>query len=281
MKLNKKNADILVPDGCDLSSALARTTHIGVGAHQDDLEIIAAHGILECFGSKDKWFTGITCTDGAGSARSGTYANYTDGDMKRVRLEEQRTAARIGRYSSMIQLGYTSKEAKAKDIRLEDDLIHCFKAARPDVVYTHNPTDKHQTHVATSLAVIGALRKLPLSFKPAMVYGCEVWRSLDWLPDDQKVLLNLEGRESLLQALLGVFDSQVSGGKRYDMATMCRWKANATYLDSHNVDTAKTTMFAMDLTPLIKDAQLEVGDYVLRLIDNFRTSVKEGLRTGV
>lgn len=281
MKLNRKNADILVPDGCSLKSALARTTHLGVGAHQDDLEIIAAHGILECFGRKEKWFTGITCTDGSGSTRAGIYADHTDNDIKKMRLEEQRTAARIGRYSSVIQLGYTSKEAKSRDARLEDDLVRCFKAARPKVVYTHNPADKHPTHVAISLAVIAALRRLPLALKPRKVYGCEVWRSLDWLPDDRKVPLNLNlyGRESFLQTLLAVFESQIAGGKRYDLATMCRWKANATYLDSRNVDTAQATTFAMDLTPLIKNSLLDIGDYVLGFIDSFHASVKEGLRT--
>jgi LmbE family N-acetylglucosaminyl deacetylase len=278
MKFNRKNADIFVPDGRNLKSALGRTTHMGVGAHPDDLEIIAAHGILECFGRKDKWFTGVTCTDGSGSARTGIYADYTDNDMKKVRLEEQRKAAKIGRYSSVIQLGYTSKQVRSCDAGLEDDLVSCFKMTRPRVVYTHNPADKHPTHIAISQAVIAALRRLPPAARPKKVFGCEVWRSLDWLPDDRKVALNLDGKEILLQDLLAVFKSQIAGGKRYDLATMCRWKANATYLDSHNVDTSQAIMFAVDLTPLVKDSLLNVSDYVMGIVDSFRDSVKDELR---
>ena len=53
-------------------------------------------------------------------------------------------------------------------------------------------------------------------------------------------------------SLLGVFDSQVCGGKRYDLATMGRRRANATYLASHGVDESTSLIFGMDLTPLME-----------------------------
>ncbi len=40
------------------------------------------------------------------------------------------------------------------------------------------------------------------------------------LPDEDKVAFDLSAQENLQMALLGVFDSQISGGKRYDLATM-------------------------------------------------------------
>jgi len=39
--------------------------------------------------------------------------------------------------------------------------------------------------------------------------------------------------ENLQFALLGVFESQIAGGKRYDLALMGRRRANATYFESH------------------------------------------------
>src|SRR5690606_31522355 len=71
MKLSKPKADIFIPDSASIEKALARTTHVAIGAHQDDLEFFAYHGIIECYGRNDRWFTGITCTDGAGSSRTG------------------------------------------------------------------------------------------------------------------------------------------------------------------------------------------------------------------
>ena len=252
---------------------------MGVGAHQDDLETMATHGILECFGRKDKWFTGITCTDGSGSARTGVYADYTDEDMKNVRIEEQRTAACIGRYSAIIQLGYSSKEAKTPGGPLEDDLLKCFKAARPQVVYTHNPADKHPTHVAVCVAAIGALRRLPPAYRPKKVYGVESWRSLDWLKDDRKVILDLSGKENLISALIGVFDSQIAGGKRYDLATAGRYRANATMLDAHAVDTFQAVSFALDLTPVVRDPRIDIVKYVVDMADELKQSIHQQLKT--
>lgn len=203
MKLTKKTADIFVPDGTAAAAATtARTTHLGVGAHQDDLEFMASHGILACFGQTDKAFCGVTCTDGAGSSRAGVYAAYTDEQMKAVRRVEQRTAAMVGRYGAMLQLDFASKEVKAQDnAAVANDLYEILKATRPQAVYTHAPSDKHDTHVGVMRAVIAALRRLPPGERPAEVYGCEIWRDLDWLPDDRKVVLNVSDRANISAAL--------------------------------------------------------------------------------
>ena len=96
------------PTASQPEAALARTTHLCISAHQDDIEIMAYHGIAECFGRKDKWFTGVVVTNGAGSPRSGIYGDYTDEEMQKVRLIEQRKAAYVGEYACQIQLGFTS-----------------------------------------------------------------------------------------------------------------------------------------------------------------------------
>src|SRR5690242_14480114 len=77
MEFTRKNAEIYVPDGAAPGDALARTTHLGIGAHQDDLEIMCLEGILAGFGRQDTWFTGVVVTDGSGSARDSLYANYS------------------------------------------------------------------------------------------------------------------------------------------------------------------------------------------------------------
>ncbi|MCE9613558.1 MAG: PIG-L family deacetylase [Lentisphaerae bacterium] len=276
MKLHKPNADILVPDGADLNAALARTTHLGVGAHQDDLEVFALHGIFECFGQRDKWFTAVTCTDGRGSARTGVYANYTDDEMTAVRIQEQRVAACIGRYSAALQLMYSSAESKnPATAGLTEDLLEILKATRPKVIYSHNPADKHATHVAVFSALLAALRRLPADARPEKFYGVEVWRNLDWMADNRKIVLDVSGREHLADALMGVYDSQIAGGKRYDLAVAGRRVANATMFDSHSIDATTSTNFAMDLMPLIRDDRLEVATYVGGLIEEFRTAVMQ------
>src|SRR6202040_3799678 len=92
MQFHNPNADLFVPDGAAPETAIARTTHLCIAAHQDDIEIMAYHGISECFGQKDKWFSGVVVTNGAGSPRAGIYGGYTDLEMQKVRLTEQRKA---------------------------------------------------------------------------------------------------------------------------------------------------------------------------------------------
>src|SRR5438477_2097400 len=104
MKLHQPTAEIFIPDGTGPSEALKRITHLGIGAHQDDLEFMAFHGIIACYESNSEWFGGVTCTNGAGSARTGDFARFTDEEMCGIRREEQNEAARIGRYGVMIQL---------------------------------------------------------------------------------------------------------------------------------------------------------------------------------
>src|SRR6187549_1717964 len=112
MTLHLPTADIFIPDGLPAGDALARITHLGIGAHQDDLEFMAFHGILQCFHSTTEWFGGVTCTNGSGSARTGSYAGFTDVEMMAVRREEQRQAAIVGRFGAMVQLDYPSRVAK-------------------------------------------------------------------------------------------------------------------------------------------------------------------------
>ena len=74
-----------------MDSALERVTHLGIGAHADDLEIMAYQGIAECLHRSDRWFGGITCTDGAGAPRSGPYAHLSDADLRSFVEKSRRT----------------------------------------------------------------------------------------------------------------------------------------------------------------------------------------------
>ena len=279
MKFHLNTAEIFVPDNLPAEQALRRTTHMGISAHQDDIEIMAAGPILDCFQQKDRWFTGVVVTDGRGSPRDGLYKDYSDEDMRLVRFKEQRKAAILGEYAAQVMLDFPSKVIKdASRNEPVEDLALLLKIAAPQVIYTHNLADKHDTHVATLLRVIAAARSLPQAERPQKLYGCEVWRSLDWMMDDDKVGMDLSQHENLQVALLGVYDSQIAGGKRYDLATEGRRRANATYAASHGTDEASGLSYAIDLTPLVQDASLDPSAYVSAYIDRFAAEIRERLR---
>lgn len=279
MNFRHPKNDVYVPDSEDPWTALRRVTHLGIVSHQDNLEIAAYHGITECFHTADKWFGGVVVTDGSGSPRKGPYADYTDDEMQEVRKREQRKAAFVGEYSFMVQLGYPSEMVKqSRQPDVVADLEFILEHAQPEVLYMHNLCDRHDTHVATVLRCLEAIRSMPKEMRPKQVLGCEVWRKLDWLLTDDKVMLWVDKFPHLLRPLLGVFDSQISGGKRYDLAEEGLRHANATYFDSHTTDKTSLLTFAMDLTPLIQDDTIDVEEYTVGYVQRLEADVRDRVR---
>jgi len=279
MKFHLDTAEIYIPDHTTEEQALSRTSHLCFAAHQDDIEIMAAQPILECFQQADKSFTGVVVTDGRGSPRDSLYKAYTDEEMRLVRFKEQRKAAVVGEFGAQIMLDIPSKEIKdASQNGPVEDILAILQATKPKFVYTHNLADKHDTHVAVALRVIQALRMLDQAERPERVVGCEVWRALDWMVDSDKVTMDLSTHENLQVALLGVFDSQIAGGKRYDLASIGRRRANATYFGSHGVDETTGLSYGMDLTPLIHDETLNPSELVGQLLQRFVDDVQERLK---
>jgi LmbE family N-acetylglucosaminyl deacetylase len=277
MKLSRDTAEVYVPDGTPAPEALARTTHLAIGAHQDDLEFMAGEPILACYQQPDKWFTGVVVTDGRGSPRAGLYADYSDDDMHAVRFKEQRKAAFVGEYAAQVLLDHPSSSVKDGSVPTPvDDLLAVLEATRPEIVFTHNLADKHDTHIGVAFKTIAALRRLPAEARPKQLVGCEVWRDLDWMRDEDKLLYDLTGHENLQASLMGVFDSQISGGKRYDLATAGRRRAHATYFQAHGVDNATGLSFGMDMTPLM-DPEVDPAEFVAGYIQGFADEVRDRL----
>ncbi|HVU16469.1 MAG TPA: PIG-L family deacetylase [Candidatus Didemnitutus sp.] len=274
MNFSHPRADVFVPNGDPAGSALAKVTHLAVGAHQDDLEIMAHSGIADALDQAGKAFGGVVVTNGAGSPRTGAYASLTDEQMQEVRREEQRKAAVLGKYAIQIQLAHPSAEVKkSRHPSVVGDLRQIFAGCRPEIVYLHNPADKHDTHVAVLARCLEALRDLPAAQRPARVVGCEVWRDLDWVVDADKVALDSGRHETLSSQLLKIFDSQVTGGKRYDLATLGRRSANATFHTSHATDRMSGITWAIDLTPLVVNPSLDLTEFTLAYIDRLRADV--------
>lgn len=159
-----------------------------------------------------------------------------------------------------------------------DDILAILRATNPKFVYTHNLADKHDTQVAVALRVIEALRKLDQVKRPERVIGCEVWRALDWMNDSDKVMMDLSDHENLQFALLGVFDSQIAGGKRYDLASMGRRRANATHIGSHGVDETTGLNYGMDMSPLMNNLNLNPAEFVAQFLRRFAMDVRERIK---
>jgi len=272
--LNAPDPDIL------LGTEFDRVSHFTVGAHHDDLEFNTFSAIEASRRHEGVTFGGVVCTDGRGSARSGAYAGMTDDELAASRVAEQRKAALIGSYSALFQLGFPSATIRQPAGRalLISDLAAIFRRVRPEVVYIHNLADKHPTHLAVAAASLAALRTMAPGERPLRLLGYEAWRSLDWLPDDRKVVLDAGADAAFAGDLYSVFETQIGGGKRYDRAVLGRKFANATFLNPHAVDAVEMAELAVDLTPLIRDDSFDPAEFMLDLIGEFRDQVASGLK---
>jgi LmbE family N-acetylglucosaminyl deacetylase len=280
LRLGRSDAEVFVPDGVETSAALARATDLGVGAHPDDLEFDFVVPIGECRTAPDRSFVGVTCTDGAGSARGGRFAGRSDAEMVVIRREEQRRAAVVGQYGAVVQLGHPSADVKSIDgVRvLADELASILEIAHPVNLYTHNPADKHPTHQAVMAATVQAARQLPVVERPSRFVGIEGWRDLDWLGDGEKLRFDATPYVVLAEQLAAIYESQIEGAKRYDVAIQGRRRANATLHGIRAADDAEEVVVAIDLTPLLRNDDLDPVDYTIAAVDRFRSDVESSLR---
>jgi LmbE family N-acetylglucosaminyl deacetylase len=273
-------AEIHVPDGEPAGRALERVTDLAVVAHPDDIEFLALAAIGECRGADDRWFAGVTCTDGAGSARTGGYAALTPTELADVRRAEQRDAADRGAYAAVVQLGHPSADTRSPDghRRLVEEVTALLVATRPVNLYTHNLLDKHVTHVAVGAATVRAVRALPMVDRPLRMVGVEAWRDLDWLADAEKVRFDVSRFGPLGDDLAACFPSQLDG-KDYATAARGRRKANATFFEPRQADDADEVIVAIDLTPLARNDDVDPVRFATNAVDRFRDDAASVLST--
>ncbi|MDR2546479.1 MAG: PIG-L family deacetylase [Lachnospiraceae bacterium] len=288
MKLSNEKACIFIPDAIDTMTAIKRTTHLCIAAHQDDVEIMAYNAIAECYADETKWFTAVVVTDGAGSPRNGEYAAMTDEEMQLVRRQEQNDAAAIGKYAAMLQLHYGSHIAKSSNDGKQEakksflgnilttELAAIIRAAAPQILFTHNPADKHDTHVGVLMRVLEALRLLTPAERPQKIYAMEVWRGLDWLSDQAKLVFDTSPYPDIAEALLSIFASQCAGGKRYDLAVLGRRLANATFHTYNQVDAVSSSAYGLDITALIEDE--DITHFIARHIDDLQSDIQNRIQ---
>lgn len=279
-KFKRKGAQLYIPDGATPETAFERTTHVGVGAHPDDIEIGGYPAVLECFKDPVKWLFGtLIVTEGGGSPGKRD-VDYSYEDTKSIRMREQKEAADIGKYSGVVFLSSHSNIVKnrKRSEGIIEDLKYLINVCRPSAIYTHALTDRDNTHMAVALRTIEALRELPKKARPSRLYGCEVWGSLDWLVDKDKITFDVSGYDKLAKSLLNVFKSQKAVGKEYEIAVIGRRKANATFFDPHKPQEASDFIFGMDMTRLIRDTGLDPETFVSGLIDSFKEDVLKRIR---
>lgn len=278
MTLGRHDAELYVPDGTSPETAMERADILAIGAHPDDLEIMAASGILRANAGEGRRFFGIVATNGGGTrcCQDPDAADYRETCGRRIR--EQKHAADLGRYSGLALLNWESQEIKdACFLPPNEDLKTLLRLIRPREVFLHNPLDRHDTHVAVCLRAIAALRAVAgeTGWHPEAVYGCENRRGLDWLVHCDRTSLPVTEPSMLADSLLEAFPSQNAGNRQFVRAVRGRRIANATFQDAPGAgDGGAEVTFALDLLPLVEDPGASVCDFAEQIIERVRADVR-------
>jgi LmbE family N-acetylglucosaminyl deacetylase len=121
---------------------------LAIGAHPDDLEILCGGTLARCAARGDA-VTMLVMTDG-----SAGHAEIGAAELAVIREREARSAAAvIG--ADLVWLGLPD-EFVFNDEPTRRRLLDAIRAARPDLILTHDPDDYHPDHRATSRAVFDA-----------------------------------------------------------------------------------------------------------------------------
>lgn len=265
-----------IPNGVSLSEAVdsARGGSLGIGAHPDDLEIMAIRGIGISQGFTKRRFAGVTVTDGSTGTRKNGYENLTEEQIVETRLQEQNTAAMLGNYALQYNLGYKSVAIRDPNSETSRALVKKISAIiykiQPYVIYTHNPFDNHLTHVAVMRSVVEAIRSIPGEERPQELYGCEVWGSLDWLPSLRKKFMDVTAFTGLQRNLIGCHESQIGKdsdeNSNYNGGTIGRERSNAVYARPH-VEGVMAAVLAVDLKELLDNPYMSIEDFAAKVLE--------------
>jgi len=256
----------------------AKTTHLAIGAHPDDIAIMAFHGIEECIGNPTNRFTGVIVGDGSCSLRVGTYASNTPKQMADIRQNEQLKEAKLGNYSHLYLLNTQPKEMRFPHLGLYDHLYKILHDNQPETVYIHSPFCSHEHHLVAMYHSLAALRELPV--KPSRVYGCEVTVGHAMLPDN--MLTPLPVRDfTLARALISAHESQ-SGIRPYAEATIGRWISNSVthsrLLKSDQYIKNPGVSLAVDLTSFVRNSTIPIEAVVEAILDEQNALISDRLK---
>ena len=255
------------------------TNLLAIGAHHDDIEVMAMDGILKAYGSKKYSFYACVLSDGAHFSKMGKYSDISDKEMIETRNQEQIRASQIGEYANLVFLKHTREdiENNEKDVVIKN-IQKVILEVQPDVVYTHNIFDKGDIHTLTAIRVIEAILGLEEDKRPRLLYGCEIFRSLDWLPDKYKVVFDLSENKELQSRLIGVYDTRMEQSRNYNKAVVGRKLAHATFGNSNSsIDEEKLIWYGINLTPVIQKG-ITLDEYCVKILNDFNKELLEYIK---
>ena len=213
--------------------------------------------------------------------RAAVIAAHTDAEMVEVRRDEQRRAAELGGFGAVVQLGHPSGDVKSADgvTSLADELASILEVS-PSAEPLHAQSGRQARHPSSGDGGDRA-RGTPTADDACDRRGSSASRggatSTGWATA-RSCGSTPRRTSALAQQFAAVYESQIDGAKRYDVAIQGRRRANATMHGIRSTDDAEEVIVAIDLTPLLRNDDLDPVEYTLAAIDRLRADVETSLR---
>lgn len=251
--------------------------YLCICADAGDTEIMAIDGIQRGYRAKKYTFATVITSDGLSLERAGKLAKATDRKVNTTKNREQKAAAEIGRYNSVYFLSHKTDEILDQENEdIVNEYLEIIKELKPRIIYTHSILDRDPTHVSVAVKVINALRKLRKGQMPAVLYGCEMWRDLDWVDPSKVISFDVSHNIRLQKQLINVHQSQ-NASRDFINATIGRRYVNATYSRSEKKKDAKLTARAINMTTLLRRKEYPIKRFAMSFVDDLYTSINDSM----
>lgn len=252
--------------------------YLCICAEPIDAEMMAIDGIQRGYRAQKYTFACVVSSDGATCPRKGKYLNYTDGQMKAVRISEQKKASEIGRYNSVYFLKYSKSEVlDPENEDIINEYVKIIKELKPRLIYTHSLLDSNPINVSVAVKVINALRKMKKGEQPKQLYGCELSRELDWVDKEKITIFDVSKNIRLQKQLLSVYHSQIDGGKDYLKAALGRRYEIATFFDANKIDEFKLASRVINMTTLLRRKDLPIKKYAMSFVEYLYGEINDSM----
>lgn len=254
------------PAGSNIQSALAKANSIAVVAHADDALIMLPDQATAVGGTSG--LIEILVTDGAGSVLPP--GCRTQSELVALREHEEIRVAQRAGFGGVIFLRASSATVRdTGERRVTQSIAAILACTHPEILVTHNPFDRHPTHLAVLARVLDAICRVPRRAWPLRLLGGEVWGGLDFLPAEIVQAHDISAQIETIGELMRLYETQ-NINQHYDLGAVGRYLSHATFHSSHARNEAVAMALTIDMTALLGRPASSLPDFVVRWFDRAR-----------
>ena len=252
---------VILPAGMALTDYAGQANIVAIAPHPDDDAIGVGGSLLQHRAAGENVLV-IYVTDGAGTPTGG---GRTREEIVRTRQQEAMRGLAEMKGQAGIFLNYASSAVKGENT---PDVVHDLGALldllRPRVIYVTAPYERHSTHIACTLRTVEAIRAVE-NFTPELK-GYAVWGYL--YGDENLEYVDISENIDAKRRAIRCHETEVAG-HAYDDGILGFHRYVAVFQESHGTQDMAYAELFLDMSRLVHDPALSVGDFARQQVTGF------------